>query len=68
MSPAPWPRPMVGDLNGAFDLSQPTISHHLEVLHEAGLLDRTRRGVWVYYRINPAAMTDISALLRGVTE
>ena len=43
----------VCDLHDAFDLSQPTISHHLKVLHEAGLLARTRRGVWVYYRIQP---------------
>ena len=42
------------DLNGAFDLSQPTISHHMKVLHEAGLVDRDKRGVWVYYR-RPAA-------------
>ena len=41
----------VCDLNDAFDLSQPTISHHLKVLHEVGLLDRSKRGVWVYYRI-----------------
>ena len=40
----------VCDLDDAFDLSQPTISHHLKVLHESGLLDRTKRGVWVYYR------------------
>ena len=38
------------DLGGAFILSQPTISHHLKVLHEAGLVDREKRGVWVYYR------------------
>src|SRR6476646_5516393 len=37
----------VCDLNDAFELSQPTISHHLKVLHEAGLLERTKRGVWV---------------------
>ena len=43
----------VCDLNDAFDLSQPTISHHLKVLHEAGLLDRSKRGVWVYYRVAP---------------
>src|SRR5690349_1325927 len=36
----------VCDLNDAFDLSQPTISHHLKVLHDAGLLDRSKRGVW----------------------
>ena len=46
----------VCDLNDAFDLSQPTISHHLKVLHEAGLLDRSKRGVWVYYRVQPEAL------------
>lgn len=40
----------VCDLTDAFDLSQPTISDHLKVLHEVGLLDRSKRGVWVYYR------------------
>ena len=44
------------DLNEAFDLSQPTISHHMKVLHEAGLVDRDKRGVWVYYRIRPQAL------------
>ena len=44
----------VCDLNDAFDLSQPTISHHLKVLHESGLLDRDKRGVWVYYRARTA--------------
>jgi ArsR family transcriptional regulator, arsenate/arsenite/antimonite-responsive transcriptional repressor len=34
-------------------LSQPTVSHHLKVLHEAGLLERERRGQWVYYRVVP---------------
>ena len=34
-------------------LSQPTVSHHLKVLHEAGLLERERRGVWIYYRLAP---------------
>ena len=56
----------VCDLNDAFDLSQPTISHHLKVLHEAGLLDRSKRGVWVYYRVVPAAMSDLGALIGGV--
>src|SRR3954470_3765549 len=54
------------DLNVAFDLSQPTISHHLKVLHEAGLLDRTKRGVWVYYSTKPAALADLAALIGGV--
>lgn len=46
----------VCDLLPAFDLSQPTISHHLKVLHEAGLLNREKRGVWVYYQARPEAM------------
>jgi ArsR family transcriptional regulator, arsenate/arsenite/antimonite-responsive transcriptional repressor len=56
----------VCDLNDAFDLSQPTISHHLKVLHDVGLLDREKRGVWVYYRINAAALRDFGALLGSV--
>src|SRR6476659_11513723 len=57
----------VCDLNDAFDLSQPTISHHLKVLHEIGLLDRTKRGVWVYYAVKAAALRDLGVLLGGVT-
>jgi ArsR family transcriptional regulator len=53
----------VCDLNGAFDLSQPTISHHLKVLHEAGLVDRSKRGVWVYYRARTDALASLGALI-----
>ena len=56
----------VCDLQDAFELSQPTISHHLKVLHEVGLLDRSKRGVWVYYRVQPAALADLATLLGGV--
>ena len=56
----------VCDLQEAFDLSQPTISHHLKVLHEVGLLDRSKRGVWVYYRVRSATLTDLASLLGGV--
>ena len=56
----------VCDLQEAFDLSQPTISHHLKVLHEVGLLDRSKRGVWVYYRVAPDALSDLGNLLGGV--
>ncbi|MGH7898256.1 MAG: ArsR/SmtB family transcription factor, partial [Candidatus Binatia bacterium] len=42
----------VCDLTKPIGLSQPTVSHHLKVLHEAGVLDRERRGRWVYYRAN----------------
>ena len=53
----------VCDLNEAFDLSQPTISHHLKILHEAGLLDREKRGVWVYYRARPDALASLGTLI-----
>ena len=53
----------VCDISPAFDLSQPTISHHLKVLREAGLLDCERRGTWVYYRVLPAALEQLSAVL-----
>ena len=55
----------VCDLTGPFDLSQPTISHHLKVLHEVGLLDRTKRGVWVYYAVRRDALADVAALMGG---
>jgi ArsR family transcriptional regulator len=53
----------VCDLNDAFDLSQPTISHHLKVLHDCGLLDREKRGVWVYYRARTEALASLGALI-----
>ena len=53
----------VCDLTDAFDLSQPTISHHLKVLHEAGLLDREKRGVWVYYRARADALASLGILI-----
>jgi len=56
----------VCDLNDAFDLSQPTISHHLKVLHDVGLLGRSKRGTWVYYRIRAEVLGDVAALLGGV--
>lgn len=55
----------VCDLNDAFALSQPTISHHLKVLHEAGLLEREKRGVWVYYRASATALSALGALIAG---
>jgi ArsR family transcriptional regulator, arsenate/arsenite/antimonite-responsive transcriptional repressor len=53
----------VCDLNEAFDLTQPTISHHLKVLREAGLVTSERRGTWVYYRLQSEALTRLAALL-----
>ncbi|RVW03233.1 ArsR/SmtB family transcription factor [Rhodococcus spongiicola] len=53
----------VCDIAPAFELAQPTISHHLKVLREAGLLDSERRGTWVYYRVIPSALAQLSAVL-----
>ena len=47
-------------------LSQPTVSHHLKVLFEAGLLGRERRGSWVYYRLNPDAAARFRLLAVGI--
>jgi ArsR family transcriptional regulator len=55
----------VCELQDAFDLSQPTISHHLKVLHDAGLLDRTKRATWVYYSVRNDALADLGALIGG---
>ncbi len=52
----------VCDLTPYFDLSQPTISHHLKVLHESGLLDREKRGTWVFYKARPEAMAALGSL------
>ncbi len=53
----------VCEVTPAFDLSQPTISHHLRVLREAGLLECERRGTWVFYRVVPAALAQLAAVL-----
>ena len=53
----------VCDLTGPFDVSQPTISHHLRVLREAGLIDCERRGTWVYYWVLPDALRRLGTLL-----
>jgi ArsR family transcriptional regulator len=53
----------VCDLTPAFAISGPTISHHLKVLREAGLVDAERRASWVYYRARPALMRQLAILL-----
>jgi ArsR family transcriptional regulator len=52
----------VCDLMPYFDLTQPTISHHLKVLHENGLLDREKRGTWVFYKVRPQTMAALGSL------
>lgn len=58
----------VCDLLPAFELSQPTISHHLKVLHDAGLLGREKRGVWVYYQARPEALRALSTLFQPASD
>lgn len=53
----------VCDLTEPLDLSQPTISHHLKVLRESGLVTSERRGTWVHYKLVPDALRRISTLL-----
>jgi ArsR family transcriptional regulator len=53
----------VCDLTPAFDLSGPTISHHLKALRGAGLVDAERRGTWVYYRARPGILRQLAGLL-----
>lgn len=53
----------VCDLTAVFDVTAPTISYHLKILREAGLIESERRGTWRYYRISPAVMTRMSAVL-----
>lgn len=53
----------VCDLSGVFELTGPTISHHLKVLREAGLITGERRGTWVYYRVRPDVLGRLSEVL-----
>src|SRR3954466_11357818 len=53
----------VCNLTATFDLAQPTISHHLKILREAGLVEATRRGTWAYYRLVPEAIDALRGAL-----
>jgi ArsR family transcriptional regulator, arsenate/arsenite/antimonite-responsive transcriptional repressor len=53
----------VCELVPLFDLSQPTVSHHLKVLREAGIVGSERRGLWAYYYVNPDSLDELSAWL-----
>ena len=53
----------VCELVPLFDLSQPTVSHHLKVLRDAGLVASERRGLWAYYYVLPDALEELSAWL-----
>jgi len=53
----------VCDLTDGFGLSQPTISHHLRILREAGLIEAERRGTWSFYRLNRSAVAELALAL-----
>jgi len=55
----------VCDLTGEFDVTAPSISYHLKILREAGLISSERRGTWVYYRVMPEVMARMSAVLEA---
>ena len=53
----------VCELTPLFDVSQPTVSHHLKVLRDAGLVGVERRGLWAYYYVNPEPLKELSKWL-----
>jgi ArsR family transcriptional regulator, arsenate/arsenite/antimonite-responsive transcriptional repressor len=53
-------------IEAAFDLSQPTISHHLKILRDADLVLTERQGVWIYYRLNHARFEPIRTFLQSI--
>ena len=53
----------VCELTPLFDVGQPTVSHHLKVLREAGIVDSERQGLWAYYYVRPEALMELSAWL-----
>jgi len=53
----------VCELVPLFELSQPTVSHHLKVLREAGIVGSERRGLWAYYYVDPEALKELSSWL-----
>ena len=54
----------VCELVPLFDIAQPTLSHHLKKLREAGIVDSERQGLWAYYYVIPEALTELSSWLR----
>jgi ArsR family transcriptional regulator len=56
----------VCDLQEPLGLSQPTVSHHLKILTDAGFLTRSKRGTWAYYALVPGALQGVAGVLGGV--
>ncbi|GAA4372166.1 ArsR/SmtB family transcription factor [Paeniglutamicibacter cryotolerans] len=63
VSSSPTAETCVCDLSEPLSLGQPTVSHHLKILVEAGLLNREKRGVWAYYSLVPGALDSLAATL-----
>ncbi|MFL4472452.1 ArsR/SmtB family transcription factor [Paeniglutamicibacter sp. MACA_103] len=63
VSASPEAETCVCDLSEPLGLGQPTVSHHLKVMVEAGLLNREKRGVWAYYSLVPGALDSLAATL-----
>ena len=57
----------VCEIVDGFELGQPTISHHLRILREAGVLDCEKRGLWVYYWLKPDAIKEVAGFLGGIS-
>jgi ArsR family transcriptional regulator len=55
----------VCDLTEPLGLTQPTVSHHLKILVDAGIFTRDKRGVWAYYALRPEALSALAAILTG---
>jgi ArsR family transcriptional regulator, arsenate/arsenite/antimonite-responsive transcriptional repressor len=53
------------DIAGGYDVTQPTVSHHLRVLREAGWIEGERRGTWIWYSVRPEAMARFEAISRA---
>lgn len=58
----------VCDISAGLEVSQPTVSHHLKVLRDAGLLTSQRRGSWVYYALVPEALAAMSTVLGAAAD
>ena len=63
VSSSPEAETCVCDLSEPLNLGQPTVSHHLKIMVEAGLLTREKRGVWAYYSLVPGALDSLAATL-----
>ena len=58
----------VCDIEAQFDLKQPTISHHLKVLRQAGLIESAQHGLWVYYYVRPSALQQLGGVCNGLLD